>query len=531
MPKYERRPRGTPAPAEPQPQTSLIPPADTPPDQSAAMRSLASEMDTLRSPGGAQPPMKRSKLAVAMDTVSEHMRQMDALTVTIDEVEKNYPKAHVFDVATKEGYRLADKVRKDARESRLHVATMRKQGTDLLNGLKTELWALADPQMARLQAIEDNAKAQVAAQDQKDEDRKKRHVDAIAAIGQQALGASLLDSQTLVERVKSVNAIIVDDSYEEFQTQALQKKLEVVQVLEQALNAAKAREAKEEADRQEKGRQDVAAAKQKAARERIAYYKSLPTQLQGAHIENVRANMRTIGSAPDDSEEKYGDMAEFVDMARVKAVSELNLLLQGMEEAQRAVDAEDLRTQQEPLTVIGYPEVAAPTPAPQRPAAPSTMGSGPVRGWEGTEDPFSTEAMQAKARANVPSMALPTVTATTHTVPAGRIGDQSVPRRFAPRLAPRPVAAPPAPTPAPTAAPPADMFADPAFPAAFDAMPGGEVSVVEGEVPDLLKAAQDFITAFEEGGVLSYLPDTVHVYAFPAFKALKDAVDFHTEFS
>jgi hypothetical protein len=278
-----------------------------------------------------QPPAKLSKLSVAMQSVSAHMTAIQALDATIAEVEQSYPATHVFAVATKEGYKLADRVRADARKSRLHVADMRKQGTDLLNGLKSELWAVADPQMARLQAIEDNAKAQIAAQDAKEAERIAGHERNLAAITRMAEGVAGMRSADIFTRRASLLAIVVDDSYQEYEERAKKAHAEVAQVLVEAYEAALRAEEAELARRQ-------AEARQTRAREDIAKFKAMPGELRDTGVENIRLVARGLQADVENGSDavradQYGDLAEFVVMAEQQCIDALRKLADEEERA------------------------------------------------------------------------------------------------------------------------------------------------------------------------------------------------------
>lgn len=334
-------PRRTPVPAPtPDPADELLPPA-----------------------GESQVPAKVSKLSAVMVSVKEHMTAMEALGATIDKVEKEYPKNHVFAVATKEGYKLADKVRADARKSRLHVANMRKDGTGLLNNLKEELWAVADPQIARLQAIEDNAKAQVEAQDKKEESRVSAHEANISAIVALAEGVATMTPSEVTARIESLNALIVDDSYEEFEPAALRKKGEVASVLADAHVAAVQRD------------EDAKQAAQDAARraevaQRIEAIRLVPSQVEGTGVENITAIMNQWAAKLDADDgfpaADYGDQVDAAMGAALKTVNALRKLVADLTPAATAAPtpapAPSSTPQADPDPFEGVPSAPAPRP-------------------------------------------------------------------------------------------------------------------------------------------------------------------------
>lgn len=337
-----RRPRSP--GAEPPPGPDLLTPAATPaptppvhPDEFGGQDPAPREV--LQPKDGAGLPAKRSKLAIAMDSVSHNVAEIERLDITIAEVELQYPGGrmvdgvrkggHVFDLKTKEGRKLADKVRKDARESRLHVQRMKKQGTDLLNALKQELWGVADPQIARLDLIESNAKEQIEAHAAIESSRASKHEEAIAAISAVATGIADLRSPDILTRRATLMAIIVDDSYEEFEERAKKVWDETAAVLQEAFDKAVAREAAEEAQRAKD-------AKDATARQTIAGYKTLPQQCAGTGVENVTKILAGLERAVTETADIFGDLAEFVTMAREKAIGELRKVLADEEKAAAA---------------------------------------------------------------------------------------------------------------------------------------------------------------------------------------------------
>lgn len=448
---------------------------------------------------------KRSKLATAMDTVTAHMTAMEALGATIAEVEQKYPKDHVFAVTTKEGYKLADKVRADARKSRLHVADMRKEGTNLLNTLKTELWAVADPQIARLQSIEDNAKAQVDAQDKKETDRKRKHEDNLLALTGKALHLGDMTSDQIAERMSEVEEVTIDDTWEEFKDRAAKALQDVRDTLSTAFTHTMHREL-------EQAEQRAREAKQAAARAQIAHYKALPDAHEESDVEALQDVLTTIPPRDDDAE-KYGDMAEFVDMARDKALTVLQAMLKA------AVDNREEAARQARVQTTAHAQDDGAEVLAQQDGGdtdPGVMyGEGGIPDGEVDEDPFSVEAMQRKARASVPGLAA----APAHAPATGFVGGIANGFHPTPRVSrmARPVATP-APTPAPSSVIGVELNLEGT---------GRVEQVVEaGETPDLLKSARIAVAAWTliDESVLS-------ASAISALRNLRAAVDFATEFA
>lgn len=324
--------------------------------------------DELFPPAGdeSQVPAKVSKLSTVMVSVKEHMTAMEALGATIDKVEKEYPKDHVFAVATKEGYKLADKVRADARKSRLHVANMRKDGTGLLNNLKEELWAVADPQIARLAAIEDNAKAQIEAQDSKENLRVSGHEANISAIVALSEGVATMTPSEVTARIESLNALIVDDSYEEFEPAAMRKKGEVESVLAEAYAAAVER------DRlaQQKIKDD---ARRAEVAQRIESIRLVPSQVEGTGAENITAILNQWAAKLDADDgfpaDEYDDQVDTAMGAALKTVTALRKMLADLTPAATAAPtqapAPSSAPQADPDPFSGPTPTAATAPRPR----------------------------------------------------------------------------------------------------------------------------------------------------------------------
>lgn len=471
------------------------------------------------------PPAKLSKLQAAMHKVNTSLTAVEQLAADIDELERVGGPKVVFAVATKEGRKQADEVRKKARLHRLDVKRMKKEATDLLNGLKTETWALMDPTIERLDAIESNAKAQIEAEDAKEEKRKQGHRDAIAAIQLMAEGAASMSSADLDQRLNEVAAIIVDDSYQEFHAEAVRAKAATQDILMQAHAEAVKRE-REAAEKAE------AEARQTVARCRIAALKALPAELADTGNDNIRA-IREGLARETYPETEFGDLAEFVGMARDAAVRALDDLL--------ALPLPD----PEPENSIEAPEAGLLQNLPhdepteeELGAAADALADEPV--WVGVDfgreeqpepDTFTGNLFGAEAPPDVPPAIpqaaqraaaeleadpfsgpvvldhagnRPTSTAQLQTIarPTGRM---PIPAR-------RPV-------PEPAKPEPGSYFTPPA-------------GIVVTEVPCLLKAAQDFITTAEEccGWTVDADPLNVPTPLIAVWRTLHQATALLSEF-
>lgn len=271
---------------------------------------------------GAQPPMKLSKLQLALNSANASIERVQQMEADIAELERTAGPKIVFAVATKDGYKLADEARGTARKLRLDIKGMRDDGTKLLNTLKSEFWGVTDPAMERLQAIEDNAKAQRDAQDAKEAARKQRHEANIRAIEQPAAGTlSELGSVEIERRLATLRAIVIDDSYEEYEARAAKAAEDSMKALTFALAAALRREeeARELAERRQREE------RQNAVRLRIADIKNTAADCAGTGLENVEAVIRSLESNPPHADD-FDDMLEFAELAHEKALRDLRAM-------------------------------------------------------------------------------------------------------------------------------------------------------------------------------------------------------------
>lgn len=288
--------------------------------------------------------VKPSKLALAMGTVNESITKIQALGTTLDELERESPANTAFEVSTKAGYKLADGVRKKARETRLAIKALRTDGTTLLNSLKTEFWAVADPAMDKLQAIEDNAKDQIAAEDSKDETRKENHKKNIAAINALAEGLSTMTVEEVDARAESLAALIVDDSYEEFQQAATEAKITVRGIIAEGRTQAQARA--DAAEQQRKRDEDAeklrkANEAREAITQKIRDMRTLPDSAIDTGHENIGELLR-VHRATVPNAETYGDQLEFAELVHAEVAGKLKAMYEAAQEPSDAGDVTSL---------------------------------------------------------------------------------------------------------------------------------------------------------------------------------------------
>jgi hypothetical protein len=303
-----RAARGAPAPT----------PAPTPAPAPAADPVQHAEVTEVLPPAGAKPPAKLSKLSLAMQVVQGNITTIEGFDAQVAELVKAHPKDRKYDLSTKDGMKLADAARKEARQKRLAINNMVKDGKKVLNDLKDELVTAAERHVPVLEAIEDNAKSQIEAAERAEDNRKQRHRDAIAAIKLMAEGAATMNSAQVQERFESLDKIIVDESYEEFQQEAAATWTDVHSILNEAKKQAIEREA--EAERQRE--REAARTKAQAA---IDAMKALPDQCDGLSADDIHVILDThLKNVPH--ADVYGDLLEMAELVHFKVGTTLKEL-------------------------------------------------------------------------------------------------------------------------------------------------------------------------------------------------------------
>lgn len=513
-----------------------------------------------------QPPAKKSLLQLAMDKVNANLTEIQVMSVRIDELIATNPADKVYSVATKDDYAAVDKIRKAAREDRLAVQRLNKASKELLNDLKDQAAAVALPYIDKLQGVEDRSKAALEAEDKKEDARKQRHRDAIAAIRLMVADSARLPSADIERLRNSVAAVIVDDSYEEFKGEALREKALAQDVLIGAHAAAVKRE-------QEAAAKTAAEARQTAARRRIADLKALPDDVRDTGQENIQA-IRDALARENYPEEEFGDLAEFVAMARDAAVRTLDMLLDLL--AVRTVDVvqplpaegvrgdepiDDLREERLDIQAVRENSMEAPEagllsnlPHDDEPteeelgaaADAHDESTGNLFGAEAPpdvppaipqaaqraaavleEDPFSqplTPAPQRFIMGGMPDA--------DYAAARGRAAPEPAPANVAPGATP-PRMLPSGRMPIPRSVPQAVVMVagsgTPTLSCGTPAPTPAPADILVTEVPNLLKAAQDFVTSAEECCGWTD-PDNVPDALIPVWRALREATTLLSEF-
>jgi hypothetical protein len=480
-------------------------PAATPAPTAAPARAEVTEV--LDAKAGT-PPAKLSKLSLAMQVVQANITTIESFDAQVHELVRTNPTDRKYDLTTKEGKKEADDARKEARKHRLAINNMVKDGKSVLNQLKDELVAAAELHVPTLDAIETNAKTQIDAAAQAEEDRKQRHREAINAIARMAEGCATMTSEQAQAALDGVTAIIVDDSYEEFADEAAKKRHEVMGVLREAVEAAKAREQQEV----ERKAREAARVTAQAA---IDAMKALPDSVDGTEAASIRvvldAHNRALPTA-----EVYGDLLEMAELWHFRIAKQLEELWTQTGLAEEKAKEEALIEQRGKETGLGgaqWTEVEMDTIRAKgaEPLALNTIGAAEIpeefaAGGAGADDGPDDDADGLAIYADTMEPLDPVPAAGNKPLDDAR--ESRPPIRTAPM--PRPTfRATPAATPAPA-----------------PLEPSGD------EVPDLLKAAQDFITTVEESlvggfGAVEDMPASWRA----AYDALKAAVDLTSEFA
>jgi hypothetical protein len=432
-------------------------------------------------------------LGKAMEIVRAKLSAIDQFGRDVIELIANNPKDKKYDLSSKEGEKACDDVRKVARQKRLAIKSAWDEGKVVLRSLNDDLKVAAEKDMGILQAIEDNAKTQLEAKAAKETERKAAHEKNIKAITDMAEGLAELSSADIEKRQQALAAILVDNSYEEFEAQARRKQSEVHAAIEEAFRAALEREKAAEAQRAKE-------ALEAGAKEKIRAIKELPDGLVDTGSANIREILR-IHSVAIPTAAEYGNLLEFAEMAHDLTTHKLQAMLESVEAHENAAAH----------VVRGIPEESESHPD----------NHGPLSNIPGDEPPIDDGVDGLAMFADPPEN--PQWTPEQLAEIASKDGDALEFNRMPaePARVPTPRAAPPArgwrtaapaATPAPTPRP---------TPAPFDDEQPGS--------PDLLERSRDAVTMFfanypdDDGSVASTL--------YASMQRLKDAVDFISEFA
>lgn len=272
-------------------------------------------------------PAEPSDYALAVRAVDRNMNEMQALGARIGEVVAKWPANTAFNVSTKEGMKEADAARKEARDLRLRIKKLRDAATDISNDLKRSAWAVADPEIARLDAIEKNAKAQIEAEEQKEATRKAALQEKVQAILRMAEGCGTWSAAGVALRMQEVAALnITEDEYQDFTKQATDAVLEVHSILTQARQAALHREAEERVRAQQE--RELAELREKQARAervraKVATMRALPDQAQAMEAGEVKVLLENHRKAVPDALH-FEDQLELAELLHAKVAQELH---------------------------------------------------------------------------------------------------------------------------------------------------------------------------------------------------------------
>lgn len=190
-----------------------------------------------------------SELAPVADAVSSALAEISAKHTSITERMARARELHeqykgvAFNVTTTKGMEEARTARKALRdEARYPMQDLKKEGSKLLgvmqrqfndhvDGLIAQVVEFERPIHEQITAEEDRKETERLERERLEAQRKQSHQDAIAAIQSLVSTAAGMDSAALAERIAAVQAIAVDESWEEYEGQAEQAKDEVLRQL------------------------------------------------------------------------------------------------------------------------------------------------------------------------------------------------------------------------------------------------------------------------------------------------------------
>lgn len=186
----------------------------------------------------------------ALSTIVNTNTTITAAVARARELHQQY-KDVAFDCETTVGMEQARKAREALREEGRYVVqrlkdtgskmlgTMQRQFNSACEKYVAEIEAYEKPIHDQIKAVEDRKEREKEEKRAKEEARRQGHANAIAAIASLASQAAGMTSAELEEHIVRVQAVIVDESYEEFQAQAAQAKDKALLELNGMLMAAR----------------------------------------------------------------------------------------------------------------------------------------------------------------------------------------------------------------------------------------------------------------------------------------------------
>lgn len=280
-----------------------------PPVEAATPQEHAESGAPLELAPAADDPVSTALVEVTQTNtlITQHLSAVRALAARYKDV--------VYDVKTTAGYEAAAKIRKELREQgRYPIQTLQKAGSKMLGTMQRQFNARCDEITAECEGVhekpwhdvltaEDQRKAKEKAdREAADARRKEEHQLTIAVITTMATSMVGASGDDIARQLENVKQIIVDESYEEFEGQALQAKDEALRQLQGMLVTARADEA-ERAEMEETRRQQAAFAAEQQRLRQEADAQAAADRARAEAAEAEMAAMRAQLKAAADREE------------------------------------------------------------------------------------------------------------------------------------------------------------------------------------------------------------------------------------
>lgn len=233
-------------------------------------------------------------MSTAIVEVQSAVAEFDRVAAGIALLQQEYAGV-VFDVSTTKGLDSAKAARAAVREPRYEIEKVRKAAKEPLLKLGKELDARAKEITAQILAIEEPIDLQIKTEENRKEAEKQAKIAAeqqrvadiqariVVLRGNQSI-TSLSDPKLIADHIADLEAIAVDDSFEEFKQQAADAKAAGIARLKELHAAALAHQAEQErikAERAELARlRAVEEERARVERERIAAEEAMAKALR-----------------------------------------------------------------------------------------------------------------------------------------------------------------------------------------------------------------------------------------------------------
>lgn len=300
-------------------------------------------------------------MSTELETVSKALVDIDAVSAGIADLRKRFDGA-IFEVATATGM-------DDAKAARLAIRTPRYEVERIRKAAKAPILALGkklDAEAARIESellkIEQPIDQQIKAEEDRKEREKQAKIDAelkrvadlqerVAELRGNATLSPTSGADLIAEHIADLERIQVDESFQEFQQQALDAQAAGLARLRAVYTAAVAHEAEQariKAEREELARlreaEALRAAQEKARRDEEERAAKVARDAETArHAEQLRQQREEQEAAAKAERQRLADEAE---AARKLVEAEEQRL--AAERAELARQQEELRKAQEP---------------------------------------------------------------------------------------------------------------------------------------------------------------------------------------